>query len=74
MKYFKLKLIRPSDSLSMCQLFLSLSLYGCTALWTLAAFEFLNPTYSQQNSLHGGSAHRKAATYTQNKRTQTSMP
>jgi hypothetical protein len=37
-------------------------------------FQFLNPIHSQWDSLDGGSDRRKAATYTQNKRTQTSMP
>jgi hypothetical protein len=36
--------------------------------------QFLDPIHSRQDSLDGGSARRKAATYTQNKRTQTSMP
>jgi hypothetical protein len=40
-------------------------------------FQFLNPIHSQYDSLGGGSAHRKAVTYTQNnkqnKRAQTSM-
>jgi hypothetical protein len=40
--------------------------------WTL--FQFLNPIHSRQDSLEGGSARRKAATYIQNKRRQTSMP
>jgi hypothetical protein len=35
----------------------------------LPLFPFLNPTHSRQDSLDGGSARRKAATYTQNKRT-----
>jgi hypothetical protein len=39
----------------------------------LQLFQFLNPILSRQNSLDGGSACRKAATYTQNKSTQTSM-
>jgi hypothetical protein len=46
-------------------LFLSLSLCGSAALWTLGTFQFLNPIHSRQDSLHWGSAHRKAATYTQ---------
>jgi hypothetical protein len=29
-------------------------------------FQFLDPIYSQQDSLDGGSARRKASTYTQN--------
>jgi hypothetical protein len=33
--------------------------------WNLAAFSFLNPIHSRQDSLDGGSARRKAATYTQ---------
>jgi hypothetical protein len=41
--------------------------------WTLAAFQLLNPIYIRQDSLDGGSTSRKAATYTQNKRTKTSM-
>jgi hypothetical protein len=32
--------------------------------WT--PFQFLNHIHSRQNSLEGGSAHRKASTYTQN--------
>jgi hypothetical protein len=37
-------------------------------------FQFLDPIHSRWNSLDGGSACRKASTYTQNKRTQASMP
>jgi hypothetical protein len=37
-------------------------------------FQFFNPTHSRQDSLDGGSVLRKASTYTQNKRTQASMP
>jgi hypothetical protein len=43
-------------------------------------FQLLNPVHSRQDSLDGGSAHRKAATYThrttqtQNKRTLAPMP
>jgi hypothetical protein len=37
-------------------------------------FQILNPIHSRQDSLDGGSARRKVATYTQNKRTQASMP
>jgi hypothetical protein len=51
-----------------------LSLYGYTALWTLTAFSVSYLIHSRKDSLEGGSARRKAATYTQNKRTQTSMP
>jgi hypothetical protein len=40
--------------------------------WPL--FQFPNPTLCQYESLDVGSARRKAATYTQNKHTQTSMP
>jgi hypothetical protein len=45
----------------------------------LPLFRFLNPIHSRWNSLHGGSARRKAATCTQNdtnteKRTQESIP
>jgi hypothetical protein len=42
--------------------------------WPL--FQFLDPIHNGQDTLDGGSARRKAATYTQtqNKRTQTSMP
>jgi hypothetical protein len=40
--------------------------------WPL--LQFLNPIHSRQDSLDGESARLKAATYTQNKRTQTSMP
>jgi hypothetical protein len=43
------------------------SIYGSKAIsgpWSL--FQFLNPIHSQQDSLDGGSARRKAATYTQN--------
>jgi hypothetical protein len=33
--------------------------------WVLAAFlKFLNPLHSQKDFLDGGSAHRKASTYT----------
>jgi hypothetical protein len=44
------------------------SIYGYTAVcWTLAAFfQFLDPIHSRYDSLDGGSARRKAATYTQN--------
>jgi hypothetical protein len=41
-------------------------------LW--ARFQFLNPIHSRYGSLDGRSARRKAAAYTQNKRTQASMP
>jgi hypothetical protein len=44
----------------------TLSLYGSTALWTLAIFQFLNPIHSRYDSLDRGSALLKAATYTQN--------
>jgi hypothetical protein len=37
-------------------------------------FRFLNPIHSWLDSLDGGSYGRKAATYTQNKRKQTSIP
>jgi hypothetical protein len=42
-------------------------------------FQFLNPVHSRQDSLEGGSAHRKAITYTQdntntNEYTQTCTP
>jgi hypothetical protein len=49
--------------------------YGSTALcWALAAFS-VSLSYTQSVGLLGrGSACRKAATYTQNKRTQTFMP
>jgi hypothetical protein len=40
--------------------------------WPL--FQFLNPTHRRQGSLKRESARRKTAKYTQNKRTQTSMP
>jgi hypothetical protein len=44
-----------------------LSIYGPIALcWALAALHFLNPIRSWQDSLHGGSACRKAATCTKN--------
>jgi hypothetical protein len=39
----------------------------------LVALQFLNPIHSQQDSFDGGSARRKAATFTQNN-TNTSMP
>jgi hypothetical protein len=39
--------------------------------WPL--FQFLGPVHSRQDSLNGGSARRKAAIYTQNKRIQTSL-
>jgi hypothetical protein len=39
--------------------------------WQL--FQFLNPIHSRWDSTDGGSARRRAATYTQNTRTQTSM-
>jgi hypothetical protein len=40
--------------------------------WQL--FQFPNPIHCRQDSLDGGSARPKAATHTQNKHTQTSMP
>jgi hypothetical protein len=40
--------------------------------WPL--FQFLNPIHSRQDFLDAESGRRKAAIYTQNKRTQTSMP
>jgi hypothetical protein len=41
--------------------------YGSTAIcWVLADFQFLDPIRSRQDSLVGGSARRKAATYIQN--------
>jgi hypothetical protein len=50
-----------------CAHILSVGHYGSTAVcWALAAFRFLNPIHSQYESLDGGSAHHKAATYTQN--------
>jgi hypothetical protein len=42
-------------------------LYSPCAPWCL--FQFLNPIHSRQDSLDGGLASRKAATYTQNKHT-----
>jgi hypothetical protein len=52
-----------------------LSIYGYTALfWNLAAFHFLNLIHSRYDSLDGGSVRCEVATYTQNKRIQTSMP
>jgi hypothetical protein len=39
--------------------------------WPL--FQFLNPVHSQYDSLDGRSARRKAATYTQNKRTHADI-
>jgi hypothetical protein len=56
-----------------------LSVYGSTALcWALSAFQILNPIHSRYDSLNGGSARCKTATYiqnntTQNKRTYTFM-
>jgi hypothetical protein len=41
--------------------------------WTLTT-QFRNPIQRRWDSLDGGSAHRKAATYVQNKRTHTSIP
>jgi hypothetical protein len=41
--------------------------------WPLFQF-LLNPIHNLQDSFEEGSARRKACTYTQNKRTQTSMP
>jgi hypothetical protein len=42
------------------------------ALWPFVRpwrfFQFLNAIHSRQDSLNGGSAHRKAATYTQDSR------
>jgi hypothetical protein len=40
---------------------------GSTVLcWTLVAFSVFNPIHSRYDSLDGGSARRKAATYIQN--------
>jgi hypothetical protein len=36
-----------------------------TFCWTLTRFQFLNPIHSRQDTLEGGSAHRKATVYTQ---------
>jgi hypothetical protein len=36
--------------------------------------QFLNPIHGRQDSLDGRPAHRKFATYTQNKHTQTTVP
>jgi hypothetical protein len=45
-----------------------LSIYGSTDLLLDLGrfFQFLNPIHSREDSLDGGSAIRKAATYTQN--------
>jgi hypothetical protein len=57
-------------SVSVC-----LSVFGSVALcWTLAAFSVFLSIHSRYNSLDGGSARRKAATNTQNKRTHTTIP
>jgi hypothetical protein len=40
------------------------ALQPCVGLWPL--FQFLNPIDSRWDSLYGGSARRKASTYTQN--------
>jgi hypothetical protein len=50
----------------------SMALQPFVGPWPL--FQFRNPVYSRYNSLNGGSARRKAATYTYNKSTKTSMP
>jgi hypothetical protein len=50
-----------SDPLS--YLYIYLWIYSPCAPWPL--FQFLNPKHSRQDSLDGGSASRKAATYTQ---------
>jgi hypothetical protein len=56
-----------------CQsIYLYMSLQPFVGPWQ--HFQFLNPIHSQYDSLDGGSARRKAAVYTQNKRTQTFMP
>jgi hypothetical protein len=56
-------------------------IYASTVLLLIStAFQFLDLLHSRQDSLDGGSAHRKAVpcihrtAQTQNKRTQTSMP
>jgi hypothetical protein len=52
-----------------------LSIYGSTALcWSLAAFSVYLYLLTRYDSLDGGSARRNAASYTQNKHIQTSMP
>jgi hypothetical protein len=53
-------------------IYISMALQPFVGPWS--PFQFLNPTHSRKDSLDGGSARRKAATYTHNKRTQTSMP
>jgi hypothetical protein len=51
------------DSHKSISLSLSLALQPS---WSLAAFQFHNPIHHSWDSLDGGSARRKAATYTQN--------
>jgi hypothetical protein len=57
---------------------LSLSLYCSAALWTLAAFQFLNRTHGRTPWTGNQPVARPLPTHrttqTQNKRTQTSMP
>jgi hypothetical protein len=50
--------------LALMPLHQSIALQPFVGPWPL--FQFLNPIYSRQYSLDGGSACRKAATYTQN--------
>jgi hypothetical protein len=45
-------------------IYLSMALQSSVGPWPL--FQFLNLIHSRQESLDGGSARRKAATYTQN--------
>jgi hypothetical protein len=45
-------------------IYLSVALQSFVGPWPL--FQFLNPKHSWLDSLDGGSARRKAATYTQN--------
>jgi hypothetical protein len=63
--------ISPRCVLALLHSYLSVSVYGSTALcWALAAFQFLDPIHSRQDSLDGGSARRKASNYIQNTNTE----
>jgi hypothetical protein len=50
------------------------NLWLCGPLLGLERIQFLDPIHSRYDPLDGESARRKASTYTQNKRKQTSMP
>jgi hypothetical protein len=61
---FNFRLALYSTAVILC---LSVALLPFVGTWT--SFKFINPIHSRQDSLDGGSARRKASTYTQKKRT-----